>query len=197
MQALSFLQSVAGFIQEQRSSSADRPIRLGTIDPTFNPATLPGTLPRVTFDGESDLSGKGYAFMGGYIPRPGARVVLIPLGHTYMIAGALNLFTAPVAPTLLNGWTNLGGGWATSSYWRDTEGVVHLDGLIANGTVTAGTDFFVLPVGFRPISQHLYPVNSNGAIGRLDIYSDGRVLANGGISAGWVSMCGITFRAAL
>ncbi|MBL7749644.1 MAG: hypothetical protein JNM19_19555, partial [Chitinophagaceae bacterium] len=48
-------------------------------------------------------------------------------------------FTGPVtavltqeavqAPVLLNGWTNHGGGFANAGYWKDKEGMVHIQGL--------------------------------------------------------------------
>jgi hypothetical protein len=91
LNALSFLQSVSGFTQAQNStSSADKPVLIGTIDGSYSPASFPGTLPQVTFDGEDTLSGKRYAVMSGYRPAPADRVVLIPVGTTYLIIGALD-----------------------------------------------------------------------------------------------------------
>lgn len=78
--ALDLLQSIAGFTRSQDSGSASRPIKLGTI----NPAHTSG-LPRVTFDGEATLSGKGYPYASSYTPTAGDRVALLPVGNTYLI----------------------------------------------------------------------------------------------------------------
>lgn len=90
--ALSFLDAVAGYSRAQRDSSADRPIKLGTIDSTYDPwenyPDVP-SLPKVKFDGEDTNTTKRYGYVQGFIPCPGQRVWLVPIGTTYMIAGAV------------------------------------------------------------------------------------------------------------
>ncbi len=91
--ALSFLEAVAGFSRGRNVSSADRPIRLAVIDPAYDPwDTYPAAPPpaRVTFEGESDLSGKAYPIVAGFIPRAGVRVWLLPVGNTYVIGGQID-----------------------------------------------------------------------------------------------------------
>lgn len=66
-----------------------RPNRLAVIDPAYSAASFPGTLPRVTFEGESTLSDKGYNVAGTYSPQPSHRVLLVPVGNTYVIIGKL------------------------------------------------------------------------------------------------------------
>jgi len=78
--ALDLLQAVAGFTRSQDTGSATRPVKLGTI----NPAHTTG-LPRVTFDGETTLSGKGYPYAASYTPAANDRVALLPVGTTYLI----------------------------------------------------------------------------------------------------------------
>lgn len=90
MDALTFLESVSGYTKAQQNGSADKPLRLGVIDPAYVTATFPGTLPKVTFDGESTLSAKQYAVMSNYLPTASDRVVLVPVGTTYLIIGALD-----------------------------------------------------------------------------------------------------------
>lgn len=87
IEPLSFLQSVAGFAQANQPGFAPEKIRLATIDPAYVSSTYPGTLPKVTFDGETALSGKRYPVMSPYLPTPGDRVVMVPLGATYLIIG--------------------------------------------------------------------------------------------------------------
>lgn len=90
--ALGILESMAGFAASQADSgSASKPIKLATIDPAYDPDDyLLGIMPRVTFDGESTLSTKFYPVMAPYHPFPGDRVVLIPVGITYLIIGSLD-----------------------------------------------------------------------------------------------------------
>lgn len=84
---MDFLAAVTGAAQAAAdTSSATRPIRLATVDPAYE--GLP-TLPRVTFDGETTLSGKRYALLQGYVPAAGDRVALAPVGTTYVILGPL------------------------------------------------------------------------------------------------------------
>lgn len=97
MNSLDFLQAIAGYTRNapsDGSSSAERPIRLAAIDPAYDgfsspfPAGIPAA--RVTFEGEGTLSGKYYPIAVGVIPHPGQRVFLVPVGTTYLIAGAVS-----------------------------------------------------------------------------------------------------------
>lgn len=93
--ALSFLQSVSGYTRATTADqSANRPILLGTVDAAY---AGPPNLPRITFDGESTLSGKTYPFVGTYTPIPGDRVALAPVGTTYLIFGPVAATSAAVA----------------------------------------------------------------------------------------------------
>lgn len=77
--ATDLLEAIAGYAvpaQEQR------PVKLGTIDPNYSSG-----LARVRFDGESAVSGKGYAWLASYAPTAGDRVVLLPVGTSYLILG--------------------------------------------------------------------------------------------------------------
>ncbi|NES77323.1 MULTISPECIES: hypothetical protein [Okeania] len=95
-------------------------------------------------------------------------------------------------PTLQNGWVNYGSGYNSAGYFKDSLGIVHLKGLVRNGTANT---IFTLPVGYRPAARELHSVATyNNTIGRVDIFSNGRVQRISGSSA-WVSLDGITFRA--
>lgn len=96
MDSLGFLQAIAGYTRNapsSGSSSAERPIRLAVVDPSYS--AFSGIYPdgvnpaRVTFEGESTLSGKYYPVAVGYVPGPSQRVWMVPIGTTYMIAGAV------------------------------------------------------------------------------------------------------------
>lgn len=95
-------------------------------------------------------------------------------------------------PAFTNSWTNYGSGWAPASFWRDPLGFVHLRGLVKSGTV--GNAAFTLPPGFRPKESESFVVMSNGAVGRVDVLTDGTVTPASPSSNTWVSLSGIHFR---
>jgi hypothetical protein len=68
--------------------STDKPLKIGTIDPAFTSG-----LPKVTFDGETTMSSKTYAYIGSR-PAAGSRVVLAPVGTGYVILGAIGTESA-------------------------------------------------------------------------------------------------------
>lgn len=90
MDAADFLSAIQGVAR------ADLPpdIKLATIDPAYvvggsYPTSV--ALPKVTFDGETTLSTKLYPVLNGYIPVPSQRVVMIPVGRTYVVAGPVGV----------------------------------------------------------------------------------------------------------
>jgi hypothetical protein len=95
--------------------------------------------------------------------------------------------------TYTNSWTSYGSTFSAARYIKDDLGVVHLDGLIAGGTIGAAA--FTLPAGYRPAYQQIYAAITNpNAIGRLDILTNGQVQpANG--SNTFFSLAGVTFLA--
>lgn len=94
-----FLASVARYVDdpEAKKNAADRPPRLAVIDAAYTTGK-----PRVTFDGESVLGARQYAFVGTYQPVAGDRVLMLPVGHTYVILGSIATLalSALVAPRL-------------------------------------------------------------------------------------------------
>lgn len=106
-----------------------------------------------------------------------------------------NIQQAWQTPTLQNSWVQYDTIFGTAQYYKDSTGVVHLRGLLKNGTVTAGTSLFTLPAGYRPVMQMLYEVTSNDARARLDVKTDGTVTTGPGVSNLWVSLANMSFRA--
>ena len=99
-----------------------------------------------------------------------------------------------IAPTLLNSWANYGGTDAECGYYKDAStGRVFLRGTIKNGTVTAHTNLFLLPVGYRPPSDLVIPAASSGAAAAIEIMATGYVRTSYGVSATWLSMSGLSF----
>lgn len=98
----------------------------------------------------------------------------------------------PGESTFQNSWVNYGAPYNPVGYWKDPFGWVHLTGLAKNGTIN--TPIFTLPAGLRPAFTVLIGNISNGAIGRLDIGSDGTVVQAAGNNT-YVSLENIRFKA--
>lgn len=103
------------------------------------------------------------------------------------------------AVTLQNSWVNYGTTfYAGAAFLKDGRGIVRLQGVIKNGTVTTGILLFTLPVGFRPPLNTKHPVlaNSNGTPvhGEIEIATDGTVKLQQGSNT-YLSLEGVTFQA--
>lgn len=136
---------------------------------------LPTHIPSLTVD---DLR------VGGSLNVPGVVTfhrLLIPVG------------TSGAAPWA-NGWGNFGGTYAPAAYWKDENGIVHLEGLIKGGTL--GIAAFVLPPGYRPAADRIFPAYSNNTFGTIQIKADGSVqpMAVGTATNASYALDGINFR---
>lgn len=101
-----------------------------------------------------------------------------------------------IAPELLNGWTDYNPTtYEPCSYFKDSCGVVHLSGMVAGGTTTAGTGLFTLPVGYRPEKTEIYLCITSGGTGSIRIDATGNVILRSGANATWTSLSGIAFKA--
>lgn len=93
MEPIAFLDGISGYVRSSTTNSADKPIKIAVIDPAYDsfdppyPSGIP--LPKVTFEGETTVSGKTYPVAHGFIPRAGQRVYMVPIGTTYLIAGGV------------------------------------------------------------------------------------------------------------
>ena len=89
--------------------------------------------------------------------------------------------------------------WVVSTravYYKDSDGIVHVEGRIASGTVAADTLLFTLPTGFRPANSERFIIDANGSLGRIYVEPDGDVRDLGGTcSAAGTSLNSICFRA--
>lgn len=82
--ALSLLDSIAGAAQQRTPS---RTVRLATVDASYS-GGVNGPC-KVTFDGESSLTTRAFP-CSGYAPVASDRVVMLPVGNTYVVIGALD-----------------------------------------------------------------------------------------------------------
>ncbi len=103
-------------------------------------------------------------------------------------------------PAFENGWTNFGGAqYESTGFYKDPLGVVHLKGTIQGGSVAT---VFTLPAGYRPAKSQFFPVVANNTFGDVLVRgvsegsAAGQVHFNAGDDSSFVSLNGISFRAA-
>jgi hypothetical protein len=102
---------------------------------------------------------------------------------------------AVLAPALVNNWQNFGAAYATAGYWKDKEGMVHLQGLISSGNASSGTTLLNLPAGYRPSGGRLiFTVLTSGGMGRVDVNINGDVIIDNIPGNAWLNLTGISFR---
>ena len=90
-------------------------------------------------------------------------------------------------------FSNYGVGYENVTYYKDTEGRVHLSGLVAINGTQSGT-MFTLPAGYRPTGQLIFLVMSGSGPARIDVMMNGNVSIATAVP-GWISTNGISFRA--
>ncbi|MDP3890869.1 hypothetical protein [Nocardioides sp.] len=104
--------------------------------------------------------------------------------------------------TFENGWHDYYLAYNPARFYKDPFGIVHLSGGMAGGTLHANA--FTLPVGYRPVGVLLFPVLSTDSAGGMGnivpasffIYRTGAAYVQNGGDNAFVSLEGITFRAA-
>lgn len=94
------------------------------------------------------------------------------------------------APTLINSWTNIGGGFRPAQY-RKVGDIVYIRGVINGGVL--GATAFVLPLGFRPLGDGgatpLHLPGGGGTYCDITVFADGSVIPNvGSTAAMWINV---------
>jgi hypothetical protein len=98
-------------------------------------------------------------------------------------------------PTLLNSWVDHASAGTTYNqrgYYKDANGIVHLRGLVKNGTVNQ--PIFNLPAKYRPVKDEVLLCNANDAFGALYVKANGDVVLASGSNT-FCSLDGISVRA--
>ena len=131
-------------------------------------------------------------------PFVGQQIYETDTGLNYQWTGAAwtqrtGDLTAWTAPTLLNSWVNFGGTFQTTRYMKDSNGIVHIEGLVKNGVMQNAA--FTLPVGHRPAAGLITAQISNNAIGRVDLDTYGNVTPGYAGTNAWMTL-NVSFRAA-
>jgi hypothetical protein len=109
--------------------------------------------------------------------------------------------TPPITPpswmplTLQNGWVPFNASTeAVPGLWKDALGVVHIQGLIKDGTV--GTDIAQIPVGYRPLRTKRFPVVcASGTVIFGAVQATGSALNHIVGGTGWVDLSTIQYPA--
>lgn len=175
---LDFLAALTG------ASQPDLPprTRLATIDPAYTV----GTLPKVTFDGETTMSTKQYPVVDGYTPRRNARVLMVPSGHTYVIVGTVSSNAGTWPPRVKLYRTTNQTGIPTG-----TVGAVVFDAgsaaefeqpPAAFHSTTVNPSRIVIPVGYDGLVSVKWAITYSAASGgqrSADLYKNGSFLSAG------------------
>jgi hypothetical protein len=113
---------------------------------------------------------------------------------------AVHLVGAAGEPAFAAGASNTSSGTAPVGFYKDPFGIVHLQGSVNTGDAAAL--IFTLPAGYRPGAQIDFSVPAFAGGGttfttnRAAILADGTVYNDRGTGTSYVSLNGITFRAA-
>ena len=112
------------------------------------------------------------------------KVTFVGASSSTVIEGGALVQESWTAPSLQNSWVDFGSGEQTTRYRKDSNGTVHVQGVIKNGTTTSNTLLFTLGVGYRPAGNLQIACASNNAYGQLKVLTNGQVLFRVG-SATW------------
>lgn len=166
---------------------------------TYTNTTPVGTLPpgfgagRYIQIPETSTAGFNYtAWDSTYIYAKGiAGVTYYAIQAMYYPSSFLQ--TSWTAMPMSNSWVAYNSAtYPPPEYTKSADGIVTVSGLIKSGTTTAGTVIGTLPAGFRPLERMLFTVAANGAWGRVDVLTNGQIIAES-VSATWTSLDSITF----
>lgn len=172
----------------------------------LDPAYIGPGPARVSFLPAGSLSTEAYEWVGEYKPWGNRVVNMRRRGSTWVIEGA-NSETGlggKVAIPLLNNWVTYNDRnasppfrWTTPRAQRLVSGIVILSGLIGYGSVASGTVIGMLPVGHRPDTDMLFPINNSDTAKTITIRANGEIKLEGGNwVTGYASLDGLAFPAA-
>lgn len=104
-----------------------------------------------------------------------------------------------ITPTLVNGWANYSDLYQPIRYYKDSQGEVHLSGVIRGGVNTSGTSITRLPVAYRPKKAMIFNVftsNSTALVSAsVEIAPDGVVYLGFAGGNTWLNLENISFLA--
>jgi len=95
----------------------------------------------------------------------------------------------PEAADFTHGWSHKGAPYLAAAARRG-NGRVHLEGVVAGGTV--GQPMFILPEPFRPLATVRFLVDAGGTPAALEVNTGGQITVLGGSNTA-VCLDGVTF----
>jgi len=103
-------------------------------------------------------------------------------------------FTPWVLPALGGGWAPYGAPYSFQGFCK-YNGMITMQGLVSGGTVAAGTLLWTMPAGFKPRTHQHFVVGTGTAPYTciLNVFSDGQVKTNVGVTAAWLGFDGVTY----
>lgn len=156
----------------------------GTFDVSISDHTTTPPTPKALLEVTAINSGTQFA-----VTNSGGVDVNMNAGDIVQIVMTVRSLTAylqgtwtPLVGLYANGWTDFGSGYQVGQYSKDGTGRVWIRGVLAAGTLTAGTTILTLPSGFRPAT--LIAVSVVGApasgtaynVAQVDIQPGGAVV---------------------
>lgn len=100
--------------------------------------------------------------------------------------------SVPAPLELTEYWRNYDSGFAPATFYKDSAGRVHLQGLIRSDRLSS--IIAVLPSGCRPANRVIAGANNHRSISRIDILPSGEVsYVSGSPPHQWLSLSGISF----
>lgn len=120
-------------------------------------------------------------------------------GTNYISDNGNNTSGSVKTISLLNNWNNYDTSvFDAAGYYKDSEGIVHLQGLIKDGIATMGTAICNLPAGYRPNKARKFSVasmeNGNPVFADINVYPNGDVyIIHGGND--YLSLSEISYKA--
>ena len=140
--------------------------------PRFRVGTVTDDSPLTITLGGGDTPIIGVKAVRAYTPIVGDIVSCVNYASDLLVLGAIGAAGPWIAPTLLNSWANVGGGFATAGYYKDAAGIVHLRGLVTSG---AASTIFNLPAGYRPALIEDYAQSQNSLFSQMRVRDNGDV----------------------
>ncbi|MEI6519472.1 MAG: hypothetical protein WCO98_05475 [bacterium] len=98
-----------------------------------------------------------------------------------------------------NAWQDYAGDWQGARYYKDTVGIVHIQGMVKNTAGQQLNHIFTLPVGYRPSNRLAFGTVGNSSttgmqIVLIDVLADGKVTLEVNVDR-YVALSGISFPA--
>jgi hypothetical protein len=132
------------------------------------------------------------------------RVLLGRVGGKFVVMGTIttadywHMVGAAGEVSFANAWGNFGAPYTPTSFWKDADNFVHLEGEMTRASASTTLAAFTLPTTHTPPTrkQFITPASSVANPARIDIMPNGDVLVTTTV-AGATSLSGINFTTAI